>query len=329
VVPHAAVPTAAEPGLAAMIRFKATLLRQLRQFLADQDAWEVPMPILHRTREGAPIDQWRALRPGSDQVWHLRHCMEDHLRRAVAAHPRVYEIGKAIRADAVDATHAHEFLVLELVCRQLPYAEGIALVAAMCAQVLAPVAEEVYGRGAMFAEPAVRTWDEICQQATGLDSEQPDFLTAAGRWLKAHDLAPARPYTRDWEVLEDLMRHAIEPACTTPTIITEFPAVLQHVCDLADDPGGRAMRVSTVVNGVEISDGGVKFATSAEYRRIYQSNADYRHDVLGLDHNELPDELLADLDAIGEPVFTTGMGLDRITALVAGADIRQALIFEG
>lgn len=320
-------PLAADPDVAAIIGFKAALIWEIRQFLHGLDAWEVPMPVLHRTREGAPLDQWSATEPGTGAVWHLRHCMEDHLRRVSAAHPRVFEIGKAVRADGGGPMHGHEFVVLELVFRRFGYGDGVDLLTTLMRDVIAPVAERAYGRGAMFGQVRVRPWDDVCVEATGLDPADGDFLAGAESWLKDHDLIPDRPYTQGWEVLEDLMRYAIEPACTEATIITNFPRGLQHVCDTSPDLDGRAMRVSAVVNGVEISDGGVKFSDSAAYRRIYAANAAYRRDVLGLDRNDLPEAFFADLDAIGEPAFTSGVGIDRIAALVAGCHIHQAMIF--
>ena len=122
------------------------------------------------------------------------------------------------------------------------------------------------------------------------------------------------------------MKHVVEPACVEPTIITHFPKELQHVCQVGGD-AGRALRLSTVIDGVEASDGGVKFHRSDEYRRIYESNANYRRDVLKLDGNELPEEFFADLDVLSTAAFTSGVGIDRIVSLVHGCPINRALIF--
>ena len=86
------------------------------------------MPFLQRTREGAPVDQWSTINPVTGELWFLRHCMEDHLRRLTPTFPRVFEIGKAVRAEKRSAFHATEFLVLELVFRHVSYADGLDLI---------------------------------------------------------------------------------------------------------------------------------------------------------------------------------------------------------
>lgn len=323
--------SATSPDLATLIEFKADLLWRLRGFLHEHGFWETPMPVLHRTREGAPIDQWSTLTPGGGDRWYLRHCMEDHLRRVAAAHSRVYEIGKAIRAEQPDVTHAHEFLVLELVARRLSYADGIELVRQLFTGPVAASVQAVYSAGHMFAEVTVKTWRQVLHEATGIATDHPGYVRAVHDWMKDHSLEPTRPYasTEDaWPILEDATSYIIEPSCDTGlVIVTDFPAPVQHVCDLSAERGGSALRLSAIFNGVELSDGGVKFADSDGYRRVYVANAAYRRDVLGLDGSELPEEFFADLDAMGDAAFTSGVGIDRICAVVAGVPVSRALIF--
>jgi lysyl-tRNA synthetase class 2 len=312
--------------LSKIVRFKADLIWGIRKFLHEKDAIEVTMPILQRTREGAPMDQWSSNNPYDGERWYLRHCMEDHLRRTAAAHPRVFEIGKAIRAERSDASHAHEFVVLELVFLELNYADGVSLVREMFAGPVADAIAEHYETADRFRQIRVKPWHEVLTEQTGLVVREGDLIGRCKEVLARRGVVPERPYSVDWEVLEDIMKHVVEPACVEPTIITHFPKELQHVCQIGTDTG-RALRLSTVVDGVEISDGGVKFHQSNEYRRIYEENARYRRDVLGLDGNALPEEFFADLDALSTAAFTSGVGIDRIVSLVHGCHINRALIF--
>lgn len=322
----AAISSVGSADLTKIVRFKAELIWGIRKFLHEKDAIEVPMPVLQRTREGAPVDQWCSVNPHDGKRWYLRHCMEDHLRRTAAAHPRVFEIGKAIRVERGDASHAHEFVVLELIFLELAYAEGVALVRDMFAGPVADAIAEHYETAARFRQIRVRTWHEILTEQTGLVVREGDLIRCCKEVLAERGVVPERPYSVDWEVLEDVMKHVVEPACVEPTIITLFPKELQHVCQIDNDTG-RALRLSTVVDGVEISDGGVKFHQSSEYRRIYEANAQYRQDKLGLDGNALPDEFFSDLDALSTAAFTSGVGIDRIVSLVHGCPINRALIF--
>ncbi|WP_305779090.1 amino acid--tRNA ligase-related protein [Nocardia nova] len=313
-----------------IVEFKANLTWRIRTYLREQEALEVPMPVLQAAREGAPVDQWTTIDPHTGKRWYLRHCMEDHLRRVSVAHERVFEIGKAIRADRRSPSHASEFLVLELVFRHFTYEKGIDLIRGLYTEAIGPAADDVYGNGAAFRGIVTQRWSDILKQASGIDSEGDELIEDSKQWLAAHGITPERPYVAGWEVLEDIMKHAIEPACTLPTIITHFPVALRHVCAPEAESSGQsryAQRAASIVSGVECSDGGIKFQGSTEYRQVYEMNAAYRETQLGLDDNHLPEEFFADLDTMTDATFTTGMGIDRIAALVSGNDIHRVLIF--
>lgn len=323
-------PIAAQPDIKKIIEFKADLAWRIRTYLRGLGAIEIPMPVLQETREGAPVDQWTSTDPHTGKRWYLRHCMEDHLRRVSIAHERVFEIGKAIRADRQSPSHAREFLVLELVFRHFSYQNGIDLIRGLYAEAVGPAADHVYGNGAAFSSITTKRWRDILKEATGIDAHGQDLIDESKEWLGSHGLAPDRPYIERWEVLEDIMKYAVEPACTLPTIITHFPKELRHVCntepDLDDEPE-HTQRAASIVSGVECSDGGVKFRGSTMYRQVYEMNAAYREAQLGLDGNQLPEAFFADLDTMTDVTFTTGMGIDRLAALVSGNDIHRVLIF--
>ena len=176
----------------------------------------------------------------------------------------------------------------------------------------------------MFAR---RTWDELCFQELGANSSVHRILERCVHWLQQKGHGDTATYSAGWQILEDVMKFAIEPACREPTLITHFPADLQHVCDM-DLKSGQARRFSLVMRGIEFSDGGLKFSNAVGYRRAYERNARYREDVLGVPHNALPEEFFEELDAWPAPVFSSGVGLDRLTALVAGCDVAGAIQFQ-
>jgi lysyl-tRNA synthetase class 2 len=252
--------------------------------------------------------------------------MEDHLRRLTPSFPRVFEIGKAIRAERRSASHAIEFLVLQLVVRDLAYQEGLDLIMRMVQGPIAQATDEEFNAGEAFRGLRARTWDEVCMSTLGSDSQAPDFAPECVAWLKKSGIEGADAYTFEWQILEDIMKYAIEPACREPTLITHFPRELQHVCDL-NEPGDHALRFSLVMNGIEFADGGLKFAGASGYRRIYERNALYRKDVLGLEHNALPDDFFAELDAWPARAFTSGVGIDRLAALVADHEVSDVIQF--
>lgn len=306
-----------------MFRKKASFMGAAREYLNRLGAIELPMPNLQKYREGAPVHQFVTTHPFTKERFYLRHCMEDHLRRASGVFGKVYELGKAFRVENEDRQRAIEFLVLEFVGPDIPYREGVRTVRGLIQHGVQSAFGELQVNGIDFGALADRPFDSVMKGCLGFDSSDLDFRGKAAAAL-ARKGVPAPP--EDWEVYEELLKHYIEPSIQEPTVITDFPACLKHVCAI-DEATGTAKRFSLIVNGVEICDGGEKFGCSDGYRKVYEANADYRRRQLGITDNDEPVEFYDDIDALAGPVFTFGLGIDRCLAVFTGKSIQEVILF--
>ena len=305
---------------------KAKIIQTFRCYLYSIGAIEIPMPILQKTREGAPVNQWETCNPLTGENWYIRHCMEDHLRRLTPTFPRVFEIGKVVRAETPTHSHAIEFNILELVFRELSYLEGIELVKKILESISKIKTSSKFYCFHKLDQIELRKWDDICHEQTGFTSIDTGFLDMCRHWVNDKSKLQIPNNSCEWEVLEHFMKYAIEPNCIRPTIITHFPKELEHVC--SSIPGtNHVARFSIICEGVEITDGGSKFIGSTEYRRIYKRNALYRKTELGLHDNDLPEDFFNELDMWPFPVFTAGIGIDRIVSLLTNNKINDIIEF--
>lgn len=315
-------------AVAADVRLKLELLWNLRSAMRDRGYVEAPMPVLHATREGAPVHQFTTENPVTGSRYYLRHCMEDHLKRLVPVIPRLFELGKAIRVEVEDLARAEEFLVLEAVAGDVTFEQGCQLVL----DVLHDALQRTFGdvRFEAFDLGSARSvaFDDLAAEALGVDPGLADgaLVKESRRWLVAN--APQEPSedATDWALMEDFMKYAVEPLCTVPTMLKGFPPALRHISPI-DPTTGRAERFALVSSGIEFCDGGMKFSSVDEYREVYETNARLREVLLGVTDNDLPEDFFADLGASPRSVFTFGLGVDRLFALIKGCSIHDIIQF--
>ncbi len=129
-----------------------------------------------------------------------------------------------------------------------------------------------------------------------------------------------------WQVMEDFVKHAVETAVTTPTLLHSFPYELRHNSRV-DERTRLAQRFSLIADGVELCDGGLKLRTAAEYRPMVEANMLLREELHGVEADSGPIEFYADIDRDPADVVTFGLGVERLLAACTGRDVAGVLTF--
>ncbi|MBF9071867.1 amino acid--tRNA ligase-related protein [Streptacidiphilus fuscans] len=304
---------------------KADLIAGLRDGLDREHYVEVATPVLCYDRESAPIPQFSTTNPLTGESFHLRHSAEEHLRRLAVTLDRVYDLGKAIRAEREDDWRTVEFLMLQTSARNVDLLAGVSLVIGLIQHTVHTAYGELTTPGVDWTQISVRPVDEAIAEALQADGPLTgDELAAqARRWLTVNG---HRIGDSDWEVMEDFMKHAVESRATTPTVLTGFPYALRHNSRV-DPETRRAQRFSLIVGGIECCDGGVKLRTADDYRPMADTNIKLREELFGIPADAGPVDFYADIDAAPADVFTFGLGVDRLLALCAGRTVHDVLTF--
>ncbi|MFD7614385.1 amino acid--tRNA ligase-related protein [Streptomyces sp. NPDC059828] len=305
---------------------KADLLRAVRDWLHRTGYTEAATPILCASRESAPIPQFSTSHPVTGESFHLKHSAEEHLRRLVVSVDRVYDLGKAIRAERADDSHAIEFTMLQTAARDVTLADGVTLVTELVQYTI----QTAFGTlrtpgGTDFSTIATRTVDDAIAEALHRTRAPAgaELVTAARSWLREHRLPAGES---DWAVMEDFVKHAVEAAVTTPVVLHGFPYELRHNSRI-DGRSGRAQRFSLIADGVEICDGGLKLRAADDYRPMVETNIALRTRLHDVPADEGPLDFLADIDCDPADVFTFGLGIERLVALCTGRTVFETLTF--
>jgi len=296
-----------------MLRRRAALLKQVRQFFEERGFLEVETPLLsHDTVVDRHLDPLPVTlfsdprRPDQGPRLWLQTSPEFAMKRLLAAFAgrgspdhaplAIYQITKAFRGGEAGRLHNPEFTIVEWYRVGDDYAAGM--------QLLADLAEDVLGRG---------------------DAERLTYREAFERHAGVDPLVDS---------LDDLQRDLIltqqvEPHLgnSRPTILHDYPASQSALARIRAGNPPVAERFELYVNGIELANGYYELLDPAVLRDRNRFNNELR---AADDKYTLPAEsrLLAALDH-GLPACSgCALGFDRLVMVATGAkSIQDVLAF--
>lgn len=304
---------------------KYEFIHAIRDYLYNCGAIEVEVAYMNKYREGAPLLQYETLDPITKERFFLRHSPENFLRRVVQPFRHVYEIGKNFRVENEDPFRANEYIVLEHKSVEHTYLEGIAMMAEMVQYAVKQTFGSLNTGVVDFSKISIVTFDDMMKKHMGFSMYDPDYKKKALSALASYEL-PLSEEQYDWEVFELILKYFIEANISDPTIVINYPIPLQHI-SVVDNDKRIAERFTMVINTVEVCDGGVKFDNPAEYKAVFDENADYAKRYLGIEDFEMSPEFYEDIDYIHERMFGYGLGIDRLFAVCVGKNIHDIILF--
>lgn len=296
------------------LRARAEVLRGIRAYFDAQGFLEVETPSavlspgmdLHLTAlevRGIGAERWLVTSP------------EYQMKRLlVGGLSRIYQTGRAFRADESGARHQPEFSMLE------------------------------WYRGFEDAESVMRDTEELVQglaiarhgTATLPGGEGPIDVTAPWQRLPVSQAFESLAGVDMWQVLPDeesffrTLALVIEPKLgrSRPVFLTEWPASMASLARLI--PGRTppvADRFEAFVDGMELCNGFGELTCPVEQRaRLERDRAERAR--LGLTVHALDERFLSSLEEGMPPSGGNALGIDRLVMLLLGAqDLREVMGF--
>lgn len=315
------------PKLVDLIKKRSKIITNIRRYLNAKGLVEVETPILTTHREGGPFIQFETIHSITGRKFFLSFCPEDRLKRICSFFPEgVYEIARCFRAEGDDESHLSEFSMLEVKQPNKNLQQEIELAFGL----IQSSALECYGSLKSgkhdFSQYNRVTCEEVIREAVGIDIFEEDAISKALSLLDRVDSIKIKDRTSSWEIMDNLLKYFVEPRLRELTFLTDFPLALATVSRINPE-SKTANRFQIILDGIEIGDGGEKMIGSSAYRKLYEQNAAYRKDVLGVaDHNEICEDFLADVD-ISDPVAGFGIGVDHLVAILCESGLQDVVLF--
>jgi lysyl-tRNA synthetase class 2 len=343
----------------AVFEKRIAIVREMRRFLEDRGFVEVETPMLQAIPGGAAAEPFQTRHKALGLDLYLRIAPELYLKRLlVGGFAKVFELNRNFRNEGISRRHNPEFtmleaywayadfermadLVEELICH---LAEKVAQIDRQKVEGGAPAtpaqaSDDVKTRGSAplqieHRDPdgnVIRTinlqrpwrrarYHDLVREAAGKDWF--DLTSEQRRERATHELGvEILPQLADFEVTQHVFEKLIEEKTFDPLFVTHCPKELvplarQNVADpsLVDV-------YELIINGVEISPGYTELNDPDTQRRRLLEQA-------GEETQKIDEEFLLALEHGMPPAGGFGLGVDRLTMMLTGAEsIRDVILF--
>ncbi len=332
---------------------RITILREIRNFMQGRGFLEVETPMLQTVAGGAAAEPFRTHHKALGIDLYLRIAPELYLKRLlVGGFNKVFEVNRNFRNEGISRRHNPEFtmlegywayanfeqmaeLVEELICHLATTLEcGRGLCAPISGGSLtdrgtkAPPTLQVAHRDAEgnvtrtlnLSRPwrRARYRDLVCE-AAGADWFS---LTSEERREKGRALGvELHPQMADFEVTQHVFEKLVEEKTFDPVFVTHCPKELVPLAKQNPEDDSVVDVFELIINGQEIAPGYSELNDPLVQRQRLLEQA-------GEETQKLDEDFLLALEHGMPPAGGFGLGVDRLTMLLTGAEsIRDVILF--
>jgi lysyl-tRNA synthetase class 2 len=327
---------------------RIAILRETRRFLEDRGFLEVETPILQPVAGGAAAQPFQTKHKALGLDLYLRIAPELYLKRLlVGGFNKVFELNRNFRNEGISRRHNPEFtmlefywayanfekmadLVEELICHLATTLEGRApsrpgdeasrTGQSPSLQVEHKDAEGNVTRTINLTRPWRRArYRDLIKEAAGQDWFE---LTSEQRLARARELGvEIGSQLVDFEVTQHLFEKLVEEKTFDPLFVTHCPKELVPLAKQNREDESVVDVFELIINGVEIAPGYTELNDPDVQRRRLLEQA-------GEETQKIDEDFLLALEHGMPPAGGIGVGMDRLTMLLTGAEsIRDVILF--
>jgi lysyl-tRNA synthetase, class II len=307
---------------------RSRLIASVRRFLDEEGFVEVETPILQPRYGGAFAEPFVTRSNELERDLYLRIATELYLKRLIVGGlEKVYEIGKDFRNESVSYKHQPEFTMLEWYEAYADYRDTMdrieRLVDRAARETVGGTKVEFRGHEIDVAAPWRRLPLVEALEGEGLWSRDAEELR---RRLEERETNTSAD--RTWPQLVDhaLSAH-VEPKLIQPTILHDYPIELSPFARTTDYDVTLVERFEYFIGGMELGNAFSELNDPSEQEQRFLMQAQDR--AAGDVTAEAGDPDYVEALSYGmPPTGGIGLGLDRLTMILAGRDtIRDVILF--
>lgn len=309
---------------------RTRLIQSMRKFFDAKGYIEVETPILQPIYGGAFARPFVTHHNALDVPLYLRIADELYLKRLiVGGFDAVYEFAKDFRNEGMDRSHNPEFTMLELYVAYKDYRWMMELVE----QLITTVVIEVNGSTTLrvgdhdisVAPPWKRmTIFEAIKHSTGKDlrGKSEREMGKAAKELGV-DIGPVAGVGA---MVDEIFSKRVEPDLIQPTFITDYPIEMSPLAKKHRTEPGLVERFEVIINGHELCNAFSELNDPIDQRQRFEEQMKLR--ASGHEEAQVLDEdYLRALEYGMPPTAGLGIGIDRLTMLVANQESIRDVIF--
>lgn len=314
----------------AVFEKRITIVREIRNFLQARGFLEVETPMLQAVAGGAAAEPFRTHHNALGMDLYMRIAPELYLKRLlVGGFTKVFELNRNFRNEGISRRHNPEFTMLEAYWAYADFEKIADLVEEMVCHLAQTVAgseriehkdaDGIVTRTLNLARPWRRArYRDLIRE---VDPKWFDYTNDERRRRCAELGVEINSRMADYEVTQQIFEKLVEEKTFDPLFVTHCPKELVPLAKQNPDDDSLVDVYELIINGQEISPGYSELNDPVVQRRRLLEQA-------GEETQKLDEEFLLALEHGMPPAGGFGLGVDRLTMLLTGAEsIRDVILF--
>ncbi len=316
----------------AVFEKRIAIVRETRRFFEERGFLEVETPILQMIAGGAAAEPFKTHHNALGIDLYLRIALELYLKRLlVAGFNKVFEINRNFRNEGISRKHNPEFTMLEAYWAYADFEK----IANLVEELICYLAEKIWGSLTIEHRDAngnvtrtinlKRPWrrvryHDVVREVAGKDWFELSPEQRRQRAMNEFKLE-ILPQLADFEVTHHVFEKLIEEKTMDPLFVTHCPKELVPLAKQNAEDSSLVDVFELVINGVEIAPGYSELNDPLVQRQRLLEQA-------GEEKQNIDEEFLLALEYGMPPAGGVGIGIDRLTMLLTGAEsIRDVILF--
>ena len=304
----------------------------VRRYFENHEFLEVETPMLHPIMGGANAKPFITHYNALDTDMYLRIAPELYLKKlVVGGFDRVFEIGRNFRNEGIDKKHNPEFTGLEAYMAYADYND----MANLIEDLICHITKEVLGdtklpfgdREIDVSKPFRRiSIIDLIKEKTGIDLLQANTLEEAQAMAKSIGV-DAGACTSWGKVVQEVFDERVEESLIEPTFVMDMPRDISPLAKTHRSNPRLVEHFDAYIGAIEVGCAYSELSNPLEQRERFEAEVAARGN--GDDEAQMLDEdFICALENGFPPSGGMGMGIDRFSMLLSGADtIRDVIAF--
>lgn len=311
---------------------RIAIVRETRSFFEQRGFLEVETPILQSTAGGAAAEPFKTHHNALGIDLYLRIALELYLKRLlVGGFNKVFEINRNFRNEGISRRHNPEFTMLEAYWAYADFEKMANLVE----ELICYLAEKICGslriehrgtegevvRTINLERPWRRVrYREVMREVAGKDWF--DLSSGQRRERATQEFKlEILPQLIDFEVTQHVFEKLVEEKTIDPLFVTHCPKELVPLAKQNAADSSLVDVFELIINGAEIAPGYSELNDPVVQRQRLLEQA-------GEEKQNIDEDFLLALEHGMPPAGGIGIGMDRLTMLLTGAEsIRDVILF--
>ena len=307
-----------------VFKTRAKITNNLRSFLAKENFIEVETPMMHPIPGGATARPFVTHHNSLNMDLFLRVAPELYLKRlVVGGFEKVFEINRNFRNEGLSTKHNPEFTMLEFYTAYVDSNFQMDFVEKMFKSLVKTLSK----KNKIFKKPFHKlSMDDSIILNTSLKKKDLLDRKKLKEFCKKENIKFAGKASLSI-IKNDIFEACVESKLIEPTFITNYPSEISPLARASSSNPDIAERFELFIGGKEIANGFSELNDPEDQAKRFREQV-AKKDSGDSEAMHFDEEYIEALEHGLPPCAGVGIGIDRLTMLITGAEsIRDVLLF--